>query len=225
MPDEPSLGVRRAGERRSYDDIVQLALRPIPRGRHRAGAVAREQRRRRQESAREGSRTPESPRRRLPAPPKPVTVLGAAACLAVAAAVAIPGLDTYTYAAGDRSSRTAVPSPDRITAPQQAESPSPEQPRPPAASRRATPEPQTAPERTATPERVTVPERTRKPTPRAQIRTPRVDTAEWEAWVDYRTDAVVTYDGMTYRCRRGHTAQVGWEPPIVPALWEPITRR
>ncbi|MFF2147188.1 M28 family peptidase [Kitasatospora sp. NPDC058190] len=44
----------------------------------------------------------------------------------------------------------------------------------------------------------------------------------WTPGTTYRTGDPVTYDGVTYRCLQGHTAQVGWEPPIVPALWQPV---
>jgi hypothetical protein len=42
---------------------------------------------------------------------------------------------------------------------------------------------------------------------------------QWQAGVAYATDDIVTYSGVTYRCIQGHTSQVGWEPPNVPALW------
>ncbi|KJY25934.1 M28 family peptidase [Streptomyces sp. NRRL S-495] len=44
----------------------------------------------------------------------------------------------------------------------------------------------------------------------------------WAAGTTYKTGDTVTYNGISYRCLQGHTAQVGWEPPIVPALWQPI---
>lgn len=31
-----------------------------------------------------------------------------------------------------------------------------------------------------------------------------------------------TYKGKTYECVQGHTAQAGWEPPNVAALWSPV---
>jgi hypothetical protein len=34
------------------------------------------------------------------------------------------------------------------------------------------------------------------------------------------TGTVVTYQGSSYKCLQGHTAQVGWEPPLTPALWQ-----
>ncbi|MFJ9454044.1 M28 family peptidase [Kitasatospora sp. NPDC101447] len=44
----------------------------------------------------------------------------------------------------------------------------------------------------------------------------------WTPGTTYRAGDVVTYSGVSYRCVQGHTAQVGWEPPIVPALWQPV---
>ncbi|AIG75894.1 Streptogrisin-C [Amycolatopsis japonica] len=41
----------------------------------------------------------------------------------------------------------------------------------------------------------------------------------WAAGTTYAAGATVTYDGVSYRALQGHTAQVGWEPPNVPALW------
>jgi len=42
---------------------------------------------------------------------------------------------------------------------------------------------------------------------------------EWASGAAYAVDDVVTYGGTDYRCLQSHTAQVGWEPPNVPALW------
>ncbi|MFJ3789584.1 M28 family peptidase [Kitasatospora sp. NPDC090091] len=44
----------------------------------------------------------------------------------------------------------------------------------------------------------------------------------WTPGTTYRAGDVVTFNGVSYRCIQGHTAQVGWEPPIVPALWQQI---
>ncbi|MFF0410714.1 M28 family peptidase [Kitasatospora sp. NPDC004745] len=44
----------------------------------------------------------------------------------------------------------------------------------------------------------------------------------WKAGTTYQAGDVVTYNGISYRCIQGHTAQVGWEPPIVPALWQQL---
>jgi protocatechuate 3,4-dioxygenase beta subunit len=41
----------------------------------------------------------------------------------------------------------------------------------------------------------------------------------WAAGTSYAAGARVTYSGQGYVCLQGHTAQRGWEPPNVPALW------
>ncbi|MFJ1703834.1 M28 family peptidase [Kitasatospora sp. NPDC088346] len=45
-------------------------------------------------------------------------------------------------------------------------------------------------------------------------------TGTWAADTVYRAGDVVTYNGVSYRCLQGHQAQTGWEPPVVPALWQ-----
>ncbi|MFF3217189.1 carbohydrate-binding protein [Streptomyces sp. NPDC002886] len=42
----------------------------------------------------------------------------------------------------------------------------------------------------------------------------------WKAGSVYAAGATVTYGGASYRCIQGHQAQTGWEPPVVPALWQ-----
>ncbi|MER8188458.1 M28 family peptidase [Kitasatospora sp. NPDC094015] len=42
----------------------------------------------------------------------------------------------------------------------------------------------------------------------------------WAAGTVYKAGDLVTYAGIGYRCIQGHQAQTGWEPPIVPALWQ-----
>ncbi|MFF7454458.1 M28 family peptidase [Kitasatospora sp. NPDC008115] len=44
----------------------------------------------------------------------------------------------------------------------------------------------------------------------------------WTPGTTYQAGDVVTFNGASYRCLQGHTAQVGWEPNIVPALWQAI---
>ncbi|MFC3450157.1 carbohydrate-binding protein [Amycolatopsis speibonae] len=44
-------------------------------------------------------------------------------------------------------------------------------------------------------------------------------TGTWAAGTTYAAGATVTYNGVSYRALQGHTAQAGWEPPNVPALW------
>ncbi|GAA3347108.1 hypothetical protein GCM10020358_60650 [Amorphoplanes nipponensis] len=41
----------------------------------------------------------------------------------------------------------------------------------------------------------------------------------WAPGVSYAAGTQVTYAGSAYRCLQAHTAQAGWEPPAVPALW------
>jgi streptogrisin C len=49
--------------------------------------------------------------------------------------------------------------------------------------------------------------------------TPPAGATTWAPNRTYATGATVTYAGTSYRCLQGHTAQVGWEPANVPALW------
>ncbi|MER7759114.1 carbohydrate-binding protein [Streptomyces sp. NPDC097619] len=42
----------------------------------------------------------------------------------------------------------------------------------------------------------------------------------WKAGTVYKAGDNVSYGGSNYRCLQGHQAQTGWEPPIVPALWQ-----
>ncbi|MEV6827376.1 carbohydrate-binding protein [Amycolatopsis sp. NPDC051102] len=52
----------------------------------------------------------------------------------------------------------------------------------------------------------------------APTSTPPGDTS-WAAGTAYAAGARVTYGGLAYVCLQAHTAQPGWEPPAVPALW------
>ncbi len=45
-------------------------------------------------------------------------------------------------------------------------------------------------------------------------------TPAWTAGTAYKVGDLVTYGGKTYKCIQAHTALTGWEPPIVPALWQ-----
>ncbi|GAB3830038.1 carbohydrate-binding protein [Dactylosporangium cerinum] len=49
---------------------------------------------------------------------------------------------------------------------------------------------------------------------------PSTPGGTWAAGQTYAAGAQVTYGGVAYRCLQGHTAQPGWEPPNVPALWQ-----
>jgi hypothetical protein len=41
----------------------------------------------------------------------------------------------------------------------------------------------------------------------------------WQPDHAYQPGDTVTFDGRGYRCLQGHTSQITWEPPNVPALW------
>ncbi|GAA2508755.1 dioxygenase [Streptomyces thermolineatus] len=49
--------------------------------------------------------------------------------------------------------------------------------------------------------------------------TPTPPGGTWAVGVTYREGDRVTYAGRAYVCLQAHTAQPGWEPPAVPALW------
>ncbi|HTX91623.1 MAG TPA: carbohydrate-binding protein [Anaerolineales bacterium] len=54
----------------------------------------------------------------------------------------------------------------------------------------------------------------------------KVGAANRGAWapnVAYAVGDTVTYNGVTYQCIQAHTSLTGWEPPNVPALWQPIS--
>lgn len=42
----------------------------------------------------------------------------------------------------------------------------------------------------------------------------------WAANHSYQAGAKVTYNGIVYEARQGHTSQTGWEPPNVLSLWQ-----
>ena len=42
----------------------------------------------------------------------------------------------------------------------------------------------------------------------------------WQPNTAYTTGTLVTFNAQEYKCLQGHTSQVGWEPPNVPALWQ-----
>jgi len=44
----------------------------------------------------------------------------------------------------------------------------------------------------------------------------------WAPNTAYKVGDLVTFNGITYKCIQAHTSQVGWEPPNVPALWQPV---
>lgn len=52
--------------------------------------------------------------------------------------------------------------------------------------------------------------------------TPTDPGGSWQAGTTYSAGQQVTYGGQTYKCLQAHTALAGWEPPNVPALWQPV---
>ncbi|MER7908972.1 carbohydrate-binding protein [Streptomyces sp. NPDC096068] len=44
----------------------------------------------------------------------------------------------------------------------------------------------------------------------------------WAVGTAYKAGDVVTYGGARYTCLQAHTAQPGWQPPNVPALWRAV---
>src|SRR5215510_8407310 len=52
---------------------------------------------------------------------------------------------------------------------------------------------------------------------------PKADRGPWAPNVSYAVNDTVTYNGVTYKCLQAHTSQVGWEPPVVPALWQVVS--
>jgi hypothetical protein len=46
--------------------------------------------------------------------------------------------------------------------------------------------------------------------------------SKWEAGNSLKVGDRVKYDGKLYKVAQAHTAQEGWEPPMVAALFEPI---
>ena len=44
----------------------------------------------------------------------------------------------------------------------------------------------------------------------------------WQPNTAYTVGSLVLYDVQEYQCIQSHTSEVGWEPPNVPALWQPV---
>lgn len=44
----------------------------------------------------------------------------------------------------------------------------------------------------------------------------------WAPNTAYKAGDLVIYNGITYKCIQAHTSLIGWEPPVVPALWQPV---
>ena len=45
---------------------------------------------------------------------------------------------------------------------------------------------------------------------------------KWEPRTAYTVDQRIRYEDILYRCVQAHTSQVGWEPPLVPALFTAV---
>jgi hypothetical protein len=45
----------------------------------------------------------------------------------------------------------------------------------------------------------------------------------WAPNTAYAIGALVMFQNVEYKCIQAHTSQVGWEPPNVPALWQPVS--
>jgi predicted carbohydrate-binding protein with CBM5 and CBM33 domain len=73
-----------------------------------------------------------------------------------------------------------------------------------------------------TPPPTTAPPTSAPPTTTPPTTTPPTGSTTWTPGTAYAVGAVVTYGGISYRCRQAHTAIAGWEPPNVPALWQAV---
>jgi chitinase len=51
----------------------------------------------------------------------------------------------------------------------------------------------------------------------------RADRGAWAPNTAYAVNDTVTYGGCTYKVLQAHTSQTGWEPPVVPALFQQIS--
>lgn len=51
----------------------------------------------------------------------------------------------------------------------------------------------------------------------------RADRGAWAPNVAYAVNDTVTYGGCTYKVIQAHTSLTGWEPPIVPALFQQLS--
>jgi chitinase/chitodextrinase len=82
------------------------------------------------------------------------------------------------------------------------------------------------PTTTATPSATTTPDSTPAVTS-SPIVTPTPDAPgaypAWAANTAYAVGSIVSYNGLYYRCIQAHTSLTGWEPAIVPALWQVVS--
>jgi len=62
-------------------------------------------------------------------------------------------------------------------------------------------------------------------TPLATAQTSTIQSAPtaWTFPVAYSIGDFVTFLGIEYKCIQAHTSESTWEPPIVPALWQPVS--
>ena len=51
----------------------------------------------------------------------------------------------------------------------------------------------------------------------------RADRGPWAPNTAYAVNDTVTYGGCTYKVIQAHTSQTGWEPPVVPALFQQLS--
>ena len=58
--------------------------------------------------------------------------------------------------------------------------------------------------------------------PTAKISVPMHNLRPWTNGVSYAVADSATHEGAVYLCVQAHTAQPGWSPPAVPALWRRI---
>ncbi len=52
-----------------------------------------------------------------------------------------------------------------------------------------------------------------------------ISISGYPAWAPntyYSIGSIVSYGGTNYRCIQAHTSLTGWEPSVVPALWQPV---
>ncbi len=66
----------------------------------------------------------------------------------------------------------------------------------------------------------TPPTTTNPPTTTPPTTTNPPGSTTWTAWTQYALGAVVTYNGVSYRCITAHQSLPGWEPPNTPTLWQ-----
>lgn len=82
--------------------------------------------------------------------------------------------------------------------------------------------PTTAPPPTTkpTPPPATTPPTAKPPTTPPTTKPPAAK--KWAPFTAYTAGQRVTYDGVTYQVREAHTSLPGWEPPALPALFQPV---